>query len=64
VTPTHDAYLENGTDIGLTVGKSMIAYVISDVNIPKEVEKIYAHFGNSKMYFRIPASFRFFISLA
>ena len=26
VTPTHDAYLENGTYIGLTVGESMVAY--------------------------------------
>ena len=26
VTPTHDAYLENGTDIGLTVGKFIVAY--------------------------------------
>ena len=26
VTPTHDAYLDNGTDIGLTVGVSILAY--------------------------------------
>ena len=26
VTPTHDAYLENGTCIGLTVGESIVAY--------------------------------------
>ena len=33
VTPTHDAYLENGTDIGLTVGNLIIAYGDLDVNI-------------------------------
>ena len=33
VTPTHDAYLDNGTDIGLTVGSLIIAYSIITVNI-------------------------------
>lgn len=34
VTPTHDAYLENGTDIGLTVGNLILAYANQTVNIP------------------------------
>jgi len=33
VTPTHDAYLDNGTEIGLTVGIYIIAYAIIIVNI-------------------------------
>ena len=33
VTPIHDAYLDNGTDIGLTVGSLIIAYSIIAVNI-------------------------------
>jgi len=37
VTPTHDAYLENGTLVGLTVGILMISYVKSIVNIPEKV---------------------------
>ena len=40
VTPTHDAYLENGTDIGLTVGKSMIAYAGLLVNMRKNFLKV------------------------
>jgi hypothetical protein len=39
VTPTHDAYLDNGTNIGLTVGKPIIAYVVWAVNIPEKVER-------------------------
>ena len=35
VTPTHDAYLGNGTDIGLTVGKLIVAYAGSLVNMRK-----------------------------
>lgn len=41
VMPTHDIYLDNGTDIGLTVDTVMIAYAGSDVNIPT------TYFGNS-----------------
>jgi hypothetical protein len=33
-TPTHDAYLENGTLAGLTVGTYIIAYAFGLVNIP------------------------------
>lgn len=33
VTPTHDAYLENGTDIGLTVDSLILAYANEPVNI-------------------------------
>lgn len=36
VTPTHDAYLENGTNIGLTVGIHIIAYTFMPVNIPQK----------------------------
>jgi hypothetical protein len=44
VTPTHDAYLDNGTNIGLTVGKPIIAYVVWSVNIPEKLkEKIFSH---------------------
>ena len=35
VTPTHDAYLENGTCIGLTVGESIVAYAERFVNMRK-----------------------------
>lgn len=31
--PTHDAYLDNGTDIGLTVGILILAYAKTFVNI-------------------------------
>lgn len=37
-TPTHDAYLENGTYIGLTVGIYILAYVGEDVNIHKKID--------------------------
>ena len=33
VTPTHDAYLEDGTYIGLTVDIHILAYTIHNVNI-------------------------------
>lgn len=33
VTPTHDAYLDNGTDKGLTVGNFILAYACRFVNI-------------------------------
>jgi len=33
VTPTHDAYLDNGTSLGLTVGTLIISYAIFIVNI-------------------------------
>ena len=36
VTPTHDAYLENGTCIGLTVGKPIVAYAEWFVNMRKK----------------------------
>ena len=32
MAPTHDAYLDNGTDIGLTVGRFIIACSIIAVN--------------------------------
>ena len=31
--PTHDTYLENGTDIGLTVGSFILVYAEDTVNI-------------------------------
>lgn len=34
VTPTHDAYLENGTLTGLTVGIYILSYASDPVNIP------------------------------
>lgn len=37
VTPTYDAYLENGTDIGLTVGNLILAYARAPVNIHGEI---------------------------
>lgn len=33
VTPTHDAYLDNGTDLGLTVGNLILAYAPGLVKI-------------------------------
>jgi hypothetical protein len=39
VTPTHDAYLDNGTDIGLTVGMIIIAFKNSDVNNSRNISK-------------------------
>ncbi len=36
VTPTHDVYLENGTNIGLTVGKFIVAYAGLLVNMRKD----------------------------
>lgn len=33
VTPTHGAYLDNGTDIGLTVDDLILAYALGLVNI-------------------------------
>ena len=35
MTPTHDAYLENGTCRGLTVGESTIVYAEQFVNMQK-----------------------------
>ncbi len=35
VAPTYDAYLENGTDIGLTVGKFIVVYAGLPVNMRK-----------------------------
>lgn len=40
VTPTYDAYLENGTDIGLTVGILILSYTFLFVNIHKFIEEI------------------------
>jgi hypothetical protein len=64
VTLTHNAYLDNGTNIGLTVGRPIVAYVVWAVNIPEKVERKIFYFGNSKTYFRIPASSSFLISSA
>lgn len=49
MTPKHDAYLENGTNIGLTVGILIIAYAFMLVNI----QKIYL--GNLKINLSIPS---------
>lgn len=49
MTPTHDAYLENGTNIGLTVGIPIIAYAFMLVNIRKN------YLGNSKINLSIPS---------
>ena len=63
VTPTHDAYLENGTYIGLTVGNYMIAYADNLVNILENISfRAIYYLGNSKTNFKIPASSNFFIS--
>lgn len=37
VTPTHDAYLDNGTVIGLTVGSLILAYAVGLVNIHEKI---------------------------
>jgi len=36
VTPIHDTYLDNGTNIGLTVGGFIIAYSIITVNLAEK----------------------------
>jgi hypothetical protein len=35
--PTHDTYLDNGTDIGLTVGSFILSYARKTVNIQKKI---------------------------
>lgn len=40
VTPTHDAYLDNGTDIGLTVGVSILAYAEWLVKVAQKIFQI------------------------
>lgn len=35
--PTNDTYLENGTDIGLTVDNFILSYVNKTVNIPVKI---------------------------
>ena len=64
VTPTHDAYLENGTCIGLTVGKPTIAYAGWFVNMRKNftLQNFCTYFGNSKVNLRMPASLSFLSS--
>ena len=37
VTPIHDAYLDNGTDIGLIVGSLILADALDLVNIHGEI---------------------------
>lgn len=61
MTPTHDAYLDNGTDIGLTVGNHIIAYAIETVNIPGKFifGLFWVYFGNSKINLRILFSLSF-----
>ena len=56
VTPTYDAYLDNGTDIGLTVGIIILAYAFRFVKLPWAVQE-----GKEKMFFNIPASRSFSI---
>ena len=41
MTPTHDAYLDNGTDLGLTVGSLIIAYSSKAVNIPENIDRVF-----------------------
>ena len=38
VTPTHDAYLDNGTNIRLTVGIIIISLILSTVNTQEEIQ--------------------------
>lgn len=38
VTPTYDAYLDNGTNIRLTVGISIIPLILSIVNTQAEIQ--------------------------
>jgi hypothetical protein len=50
VTPTHDAYLDNGTDIGLTVGVSILAYAEWLVKVAWKIKNsllsFYSNFKN------------------
>ena len=57
--PPHDTYLDNGTDIGLTVGSFILSYARKTVNIPR---KNHYCLGKVKTNFRIPASSNFFNS--
>ena len=61
MTPTHDAYLEDGTNIGLTVGKLIIAYAAKPVNMQNNFARSYgkSYFGNSKINLKMPESFNF-----
>lgn len=38
MTPTHDAYLDNGTNIRLTVGVSILPLILSVVNTQVEIQ--------------------------
>lgn len=38
VTPTHDAYLDNGTNIRLTVGIITISLILATVNTQEEIQ--------------------------
>ena len=54
VTPTYDAYLDNGTDIGLTVGIIILAYAVGFVKLHQADQE-----GKEKMLFNMPASCSF-----
>lgn len=47
--PTHDTYLDNGTDIGLTVGSFILSYARKTVNI---LRKNHYCLGKVKTNFR------------
>lgn len=38
MTPTHDAYLDNGTNIRLTVGIVIVSCILSTVNPQEEIQ--------------------------
>ena len=43
-TPTHDAYLDNGTNTGLTVGINSISHIVCFVKV--NIKKFTAIFSN------------------
>lgn len=58
MTPTHDAYLDNGTSTGLTVDIHIVAYAEIFVNIREKLYRKFKDGFQDFLFFQMTESFR------